>query len=185
MRAHITAVALTFAALGLGFAVLGLAAAPARAQSGYDRPGGDYASGPVLSGDPQSCARRCERDGNCRSWSFAYPSAGGPAMCWLKREVTPRVKANCCVSGVRGGAVIEPLGEFEFSIDRIGGDYRTFDTVPDPRGWPCASACQGDNRCRAWTYRRLGYGTAAARCYLKDAIKPPTPRPCCISGVVR
>jgi hypothetical protein len=40
-------------------------------------------------------------------------------------------------------------------------------------------------RCRAWTYRRPGYGTAAARCYLKDAIKPPHRKPCCISGVVR
>jgi len=182
MRALTTAVAaLIFAAVGLA-----ITAAPTLAQSGYDRPGDDYSGGPVMSGDPAVCARRCEREGNCRSWSFAYPSASGaPAMCWLKRDVMPRVKSNCCVSGVRGGALIEPLGEFEFSIDRIGGDYRSFDTVPDPRGWPCASACQADTRCRAWTYRRLGYGTAAARCYLKDTIQPPSPRPCCIPGVVR
>jgi len=182
MRVVTTAFAtLIFAALWLQVFV-----APSLAQSGYDRPGGDYAHSPVLSGDPLVCARRCEREANCRSWTFAYPAASGePAMCWLKRDVMPRVKSNCCVSGVRGGTVIEPLGEFEYSIDRIGGDYRSFDTVPDPRGWPCASACQADNRCRAWTYRRLGYGTAAARCYLKDAIKPPSPRPCCISGVVR
>jgi PAN domain len=107
-------------------------------------------------------------------------------MCWLKREVMPRVKANCCVSGVHGAGVIEPLlDDVEYSIDRIGGDYRSFDTTPDPRGWLCAMACRAETHCRAWTYRRLGYGTAGARCYLKDAIKPPHPRPCCISGVVR
>jgi hypothetical protein len=107
-------------------------------------------------------------------------------MCWLKREVMPRVQSTCCVSGVRGGGVVEPRpGETEFSFDRIGGDYRSFDLPPDQRGRACAAACQADPHCRAWTYRRLGYGTAAARCYLKDAIKPPRQRPCCISGVVR
>ncbi len=181
-------------ALKTGIAALILAAAaaaavaPASAQSGFDRPGGDYASAPVPNGDPAVCAARCERDKGCRSWSFAYPSASGePATCWLKREVVPRAEANCCVSGVRGAGVIEPrLGELEFSIDRVGGDYRSFETPPDPRGKVCAAACQADARCRAWTYRRPGYGTAAPHCYLKETIKPPQHhRPCCISGVVR
>ena len=107
-------------------------------------------------------------------------------MCYLKREVRPRVESECCVSGVRGAGVIEPkLGEIEFSIDRIGGDYKAVDAQADPRGASCEEACQSDQRCRAWTYRRPGYGSASARCYLKDAIKPPRRRPCCISGVVR
>jgi hypothetical protein len=177
-----------------GFAVLICAAAgasssiaPAFAQSGYDRPGGDYASSPMTNGDPAVCATRCEHDKNCRSWSFSYPQvSGGPAACWLKREVMPRVKSSCCVSGVRGAGVIEPrLGELEYSIDRVGGDYRSFETPPDAKAKPCVEACQAESRCRAWTYRRPGYGTAAAHCYLKDAIKPPHRRPCCISGVVR
>ncbi len=176
-----------------GFAVVAFAAAMAMgaakavAQSGYDRPGSDYASAPVITGDPAVCESRCDRDKGCRSWSFSYPSASGePAMCWLKRAVAPRVKASCCVSGVRGGTVIEPrLGELEYSIDRTGGDYRSFETVADPRGKACAAACEGELRCRAWTYRRAGYGTAAPHCYLKDAIKPPRHKPCCISGVVR
>jgi hypothetical protein len=179
--------------LTMGFAVLlsaavaAAGAAPAAAQSGFDRPGGDYASAPVVSGDPAVCAARCEHDKSCRSWSFSYPSASGePAMCWLKREVVPRAQASCCVSGVRGGAVIEPLlGEVEYSIDRVGGDYRSFEATTEPRGEACAAACQADSRCRAWTYRRPGYGTAAGHCYLKEAIKPPHRRPCCISGVVR
>jgi hypothetical protein len=175
------------AVIGLS-ALLALGGAtPACAQLGFDRPGGDYASAPVPSGDPAVCAARCERDRSCRSWSFSYPSASGEqAMCWLKREVVPRARASCCVSGVRGAGVIEPtLGETEYSIDRVGGDYRSFDTPVDPRGKACAAACKADSHCRAWTYLRPGYGTAAAQCYLKDTIKPPRHNPCCVSGVVR
>jgi len=182
MRAFILGVATLIFAV----AAMGMGSAPAFSQAGYDRPGGDYAGAPVINGDPAVCAARCEHDGNCRAWNFVYPTAGQPAMCWLKHQVTPRVRSSCCVSGVRGGGIVEPLfDEFEFSIDRAGGDYKSFDTLPDPRGWPCASACRADAHCRAWTYRRLGYGTANARCYLKDAITPPRARPCCISGVVR
>lgn len=178
-------------ALLAGLAVLVLAAgggiAPAAAQSGYDRPGGDYATAAVQSGDPAVCATRCERDKNCRAWSFSYPSgSGSPAMCSLKREVVPPTPSSCCVSGVRGAGVVEPkAGAVEYSIDRYGGDYRAFETPPDPNGKACAEACQGEQRCRAWTYRRPGYGAAAAHCYLKETIKPPRHRPCCISGVVR
>jgi hypothetical protein len=172
------AVVLTAAAAG---------SAPAYAQSGYDRPGGDYSSGTVPNGDPAVCAARCERESRCRAWSFAYPSdSGSPAMCWLKRAVVPPVQASCCVSGVRGAGVIEPkIGEIEYSIDRYGGDYRAFETPADPKAKACADTCQAENRCRAWTYRRPGYGTSTAHCYLKEAIKPPHRRPCCISGVVR
>jgi hypothetical protein len=157
------------------------------AQAGYDRPGGDYTSAPVANGDPMVCAARCERDKGCRAWSFSYPSASGaPAMCWLKREVVPAKQSSCCVSGVRGAGVIEPqAGAIEYSIDRFGGDYRWFETPPDAKGKACAEACQSEQRCRAWTYRRPGYGAASARCFLKDVIKPPRRRPCCISGVVR
>ena len=64
--------------------------APAYAQSGYDRPGGDFSSAAVPNGDPAVCAARCDRENRCRAWSFSYPAAsGGPAMCWLKREVVP------------------------------------------------------------------------------------------------
>ena len=111
----------------MGFAVLICAAvgtagiAPAFAQSGYDRPGGDYTSSPVTNGDPAVCATRCEHDKNCRSWSFSYPQvSGGPAVCRLKREVMPRVKSSCCVSGVRGAGVIEPRARRARIFDRSG-----------------------------------------------------------------
>jgi hypothetical protein len=179
-------------AIILGFAIwlaasAGLGLTAAQAQSGFDRPGGDYANAIVANGDPAVCAARCEREARCRAWAFSYPSgANSPAMCWLKREVVPRVEAKCCVSGVRGAGVIEPHDDnLEYSIDRTGGDYRNFETTADPKGKPCADACQADNRCRAWTYRRAGYSVTVPHCYLKEVIKPPRHRPCCISGVVR
>jgi hypothetical protein len=87
---------------------------------------------------------------------------------------------------VRGGGVIEPRdNKVEFGIDRFGGDYRSFETTPQNEGELCAAACQGEKRCRAWTYVRPGYAGAAARCYLKSRVTRPRRKPCCISGVVR
>jgi hypothetical protein len=159
----------------------------ARAQVGYDRPGGDYSAAPVRSGDPAACAARCDRDNRCRAWSFSYPrTLARDAMCRLKNAVTAVKEDDCCVSGVRGAALVEPKsGPTEFSIDRVGGDFRSLDIATDPSGASCAKACQADGRCRAFTYVRPGYGGASARCYLKDRITRPRRKPCCISGVVR
>ena len=163
------------------------AAGPASAQSGFDRRGGDYFKFEIKSGDPQVCAARCERDARCLAWSFSYPrTANAMATCWLKNKVPPRNDDACCVSGVKGAGVIEPrLGTTEFSIDRLGGDYRDFELPADAAGEACGKACADDNKCRAWTYVRPGYIGASARCFLKDKITRPRPKPCCISGVVR
>ncbi len=159
---------------------------PLAAQVRWDRPGADYANFPLRSGDPAVCAMRCERDSRCRAWSFNYPTADSAAICWLKSKVPARIHSDGSVSGVRGAGVIEPkTGPVEFSIDRIGGDYRGFELPPDPTGLACRAACEAEGRCRAWTYLRPGYAGPAARCFLKDKVKPPRRRPCCISGVVR
>lgn len=163
----------------------------ARAQSGFDRPGGDYARFVVPSGDPAACVARCDRDARCRAWTFSYPGTaaiGGSkkAVCWLKKEVRPRVENPCCVSGVKGGGLVALRpGPIEMSIDRHGGDYRHFDMPSNPDVETCKRECENENRCRAWTYVRPGYIGPKARCYLKDRIKPPRRRPCCMSGVVR
>jgi hypothetical protein len=84
------------------------AAQPARGQANFDRPGGDYMSSPIPSGDPEDCALQCERDRRCRAWSFNYPTdVAIGAVCWLKSGVPTRVEDNCCVSGVRGAGVVE------------------------------------------------------------------------------
>ena len=163
------------------------AGGPAQAQSGYDRRGGDYLNFQIRNGDPAVCAARCEREARCRAWSFSYPrTATTLATCWLKNKVPPRLEDKCCVSGVRGAGVIEPRrGEIEYSIDRFGGDYRNLEISANAAGAPCKAACDGENKCRAWTYVRPGYIGASARCYLKDKITRPRHKPCCISGVVR
>jgi hypothetical protein len=168
-------------------AIFPLTAAPAVAQVAYDRPGGDYASGLLRSGDPAQCAARCERDSRCRAWAFSYPMTESQnAVCWLKSRVTARVPASCCVSGVRGAGIIEPRGgPTESFIDRAGGDYRHFDLPSDPTGKTCQAACEADQSCRSWTYSRPGYSSTSATCYLKNHITRPLHKPCCISGVVR
>ena len=172
-------------------AVLGLAvlaqARLAQAQTGFDRFGGDYLKFEIRNGDPAVCAARCERDARCRAWNFSYPrTANALAICWLKSKVPPRNEDKCCVSGVRGAGVIEPRkGPIEFGIDRFGSDYRNFDKPADPMGAACHAACEGEDRCRAWTYVRPGYIAASARCFLKDKLTRPRHKPCCISGVVR
>ena len=163
-------------------------ARPALAQANFDRPGGDYTSAPVTSGDPADCALVCERDKRCRAWSFNYPTdMTNSAVCWLKSNVPSRVQDNCCVSGVRGAGVVEPRnGAVETSIDRFGGDYRNFDVKGDSEGDDeCKAACTADNKCRAWTYARPGYAGKAAHCFLKKDIKPPRRKAGFTSGVVR
>src|SRR6202022_1630182 len=113
----------------LAFSAAATAARPAQAQANFDRPGGDYSSSPVATGDPADCALVCERDRRCRAWSFSYPTdTASGAVCWLKSNVPARVQDNCCVSGVRGAGVVEPRNSSEeISIDRWGGDYRSFE----------------------------------------------------------
>jgi len=160
----------------------------AHAQTGFDRRGGDYTNFPIRTGDPAVCAARCEREPRCRAWSFSYPrTANAIATCWLKSQVPARTEDKCCVSGVRGAGVIEPRkGPIEYSIDRVGGDYRRFDMPSDPTGRSCLLACEAEEGCRAWTYLRPGYSQPpTAACYLKNRITRPQRRSCCISGVVR
>jgi hypothetical protein len=162
-------------------------ASPVSAQVGFDRPGGDYSSFSMRTGDPAQCAGRCERDLRCRAWAFSYPATeSANAVCWLKSRVMPRVASTCCASGVRGTGVIEPKsGSIEFGVDRNGGDYRHFEIPADPSGKSCQIACETEEGCRAWTYVRPGYIGAFAVCYLKNHITRPVHKPCCISGVVR
>lgn len=170
-------------------AVVVFGAGPAHAQANFDRPGGDYQQQAVPSGDPAACALLCERDRRCRAWSFNYPREGAgtdSAACWLKNSVPPRVESANSISGVRGAGVVERRNsKFETSIDRFGGDYRSFALTTDAAGEACRAACEGDPKCRAWTYARPGYTGRSARCFLKSSITPPRRRPGLISGVVR
>lgn len=159
----------------------------AKAQMGFDRPGGDYTHLQIPSRDPTDCAMACERDRRCKSWSFGFPpDFQGAAGCWLKSSLPPRIADNCCISGVRGAGVIEPRGgRFEIFVDRFGGDYRSFKVEGGNGDDACQQACKGDTKCRAWTFAREGYAGREARCFLKGEIKPPRRAPGLVSGVVR
>ena len=173
--------------VALAFWAVALPARPALAQANFDRPGGDYLSSPVVSGDPADCALACERDRRCRAWTFAYPTdTASGAVCWLKGSVPPRQQDNCCVSGVRGAGVVEPRNNaVETSIDRFGGDYKDFRLNAADGDDACKAACTADNKCRAWTYARPGYAGKDAQCFLKKEIKPPRRKAGFTSGVVR
>jgi hypothetical protein len=173
--------------VALAFLAAAISARPALAQANFDRPGGDYVSAPVISGDPADCALVCERDRRCRAWSFNYPTdITSGAVCWLKSSVPARVQSNCCVSGVRGAGVVEPRnGAVETSIDRFGGDYKSFDLKGSEGDDACKAACAADKQCRAWTYARPGYAGREAHCFLKKDIKPPRRKAGFTSGVVR
>ncbi|MEH2530007.1 hypothetical protein V1277_003618 [Bradyrhizobium sp. AZCC 1588] len=174
--------------VALAFLAAAVCARPALAQANFDRPGGDYLSAPVVSGDPAECALICERDRRCRAWSFNYPTGLiKGAVCWLKGSVPPRVKSgDCCVSGVRGAGVVERRNDsVETSIDRVGGDYKNFDLKDGDGDDVCKAACAADNKCRAWTYARPGYAGKDAHCFLKKDIKPPRRKAGFTSGVVR
>lgn len=171
----------------LAFLAAAVGARPALAQANFDRPGGDYLSAPVTSGDPAECALVCERDRRCRAWTFSYPTdLANRAVCWLKSNVPARVQSDCCVTGVRGAGVVERRNEaIETSIDRFGGDYKSFDLKSSDGDDACKAACAADNKCRAWTYARPGYAGKEAHCFLKKDIKPPRRKAGFTSGVVR
>lgn len=158
-----------------------------QAQEGFDRPGADYQRRLQASGDPKDCALRCERDRRCQAWSFSWPTVSGErAMCSLKTSVPAPVESAGHVSGVRGASVVEPRsGDIEMFTDRYGGDYRNFEMKTDASAQACKAACQGDPKCRAWTFARAGYVGTAPRCFLKSEVKPPRRKPCCIAGVLR
>jgi PAN domain len=173
--------------MALAFVAAATARESALAQANFDRPGGDYMSLAVPSGDPAECALMCERDRRCRAWSFNYPSdTSRVAVCWLKNSVPARVADDCCIAGVRGAGVVEPRNNaVETSIDRYGGDYRSFELKRGDGDEICKAACAADNRCRAWTFARPGYISKDAHCFLKKDIKPPRRKPGFTSGVVR
>jgi hypothetical protein len=75
---------------------------------------------------------------------------------------------------------------FENNINRVGGDYKSFDLSPSVNTpYPCAMACKMDPNCRAWTFVRPGIQGPTARCWLKNVRTKGVSDTCCVSGVQR
>ena len=70
-------------------------------------PGMDYRSFELPGADPAACQKACEDEAQCRAWTYVRPGVQGPsARCWLKSDVPPTVKDDCCVSGTKGAAAV-------------------------------------------------------------------------------
>jgi PAN domain len=87
-------------------------------------------------------------------------------------------------SGLSGPASAQ--NAFSNSIDRPGGDYRSFDTYDDAQA--CREICNRERQCRAWTYVKApthwrGPQQPPARCWLKSVVPRARANPCCISGI--
>jgi PAN domain len=69
-------------------------------EDGFDRPGQDYRSFSVAG--PQSCRQECEKDSNCKAFTYVKPGPpGARGVCWLKRVVPERTSNQCCISAVK------------------------------------------------------------------------------------
>ena len=91
------------------------AAAPAPgAGTPYD---GVSLTGQTLRYYPRStypeCDGDCQRDPNCRGWTWVKPgayNAGDAAMCYLVARIDAQARHNCCISAVKNPAGIGTAG---------------------------------------------------------------------------
>jgi hypothetical protein len=151
-------------------------------EANTDRPGSDYVHFPMpargphdLWGPDANCQLTCQRDSNCRAFTFAGSSAAG-GTCWMKNVIPGAVGSGCCTSGV-------PIRAFETATDRPGKDYTHF-TLPAPDPNQCQAKCAGDTQCQAWTYVNPGIQAPQAMCWLKTPAPAANANPVTTSGVV-
>jgi hypothetical protein len=74
---------------------------PAWVEPGVDRPGSDFKI-LWLRGGPEACLEACAQNPLCQSYTYVREGvAGRMEGCWLKDDVPPPVRDECCVSGVK------------------------------------------------------------------------------------
>lgn len=126
--------------------------------------------------DPEICEQHCRNTSNCLAWTYVKPNTtqGPQANCWLKDAVPRPSSDDCCISGVdlRAGG-----DDFEFDIDRLGRDYRSFTPLGGLEG--CRAACSGDDGCLAWTWVK-----ADNLCWFKGVLPAARSDDCCVSGTM-
>ncbi len=70
----------------------------------------------------------------------------------------------------------------EYTANRPSSDYRSFDlALADPA--LCQVSCDGEAKCKAWTYVKPSIQHPKALCWLKQDVPKVTPNACCVSGV--
>ena len=64
--------------------------------------------------------------------------------------------------------------------DRPGANTRAVST---DTAFACQDMCDSDASCKAWSFRKPVPGNSGASCWVKNAVTPPRPDACCISGL--
>jgi hypothetical protein len=70
----------------------------------------------------------------------------------------------------------------QIGYDRRGGDYLSF-SIGNGDPAVCASRCEHDAHCRAWSFSYPRTAFALAACWLKTKVPPRVEDKCCVSGV--
>jgi hypothetical protein len=74
------------------------------------------------------------------------------------------------------------MSAMESNTDRAGSDYNVLNLPTSDPGL-CQDACARDPRCMAWTFVRPNtIQGPQPRCWLKQAIPPPSSNSNCVSG---
>ena len=96
MRLH----GLLLTAFMIAFSGMAAAAPSENFSPNTDRPGFDIRNIP-FRGNAQACLGLCNRDSQCRAWTFVKAGVQGPLpVCWLKFTIPQAVPNRCCTSGV-------------------------------------------------------------------------------------
>ena len=84
---------------------------------------------------------------------------------------------------VDGSTITTDANGMEQNSDRPGRDLRHFSPANDDPAL-CQKACQGDDKCKAWTYVKPNtIQGPKPNCWLKEAAPQPHHNTCCVSGV--
>ncbi len=158
---------------------------------GYDLPGGDIRGFSLADPDPGLCRQACDNDNRCVGWTFVKPGhIQYYAACYLKDRLPANSAFNQnVISGAKNGRTRPPVvpgaarTDFSmmFGVDLHGSDLRSF-AMPSGDPAQCEAACDGDNRCKGWTFIKPG-PQGPPICFLKNAIPTPTGAQHVISGV--
>lgn len=74
-------------------------------EPGTNRPNKDIRNFPVGNADlrdqPElACKVACEKEPQCRAWTYVWHGKGNTGHCWLKNPAPAAVPDQCCISGV-------------------------------------------------------------------------------------
>ncbi len=131
-------------------------------EPGFDRPGAAFDT--VSAARPAACAKHCDADARCRSFSYQASSR----TCRLRAAMFPLVPAAGYVSGVPGFTPGD-------RVDYPGNDIALLDETSDDA---CRGQCASRSDCAAYT-------SAGGKCRLKSAASKPEACKACTSDVRR